>query len=155
VKAEHESRAKASNSDRVAIIGIVYSLIRQLLQFQRATPLTVRENLKKLDGTQESWSKSLAILSELLRNTPVLQYCVIDGLNLLEFNDGFSWCEQLVDALLDHHNSEQRFMNLLFSTDGQSRVLGARIPVSNRYNSTKKYIEVTRRGERLNSTRRN
>jgi len=72
--------------EQVRLVGLVYSLIYQLLEFSGAEDeLDVsKESLAALNGGKESWSASLEVLRSLLDRTPVLMYCVIDGLNDLE-----------------------------------------------------------------------
>lgn len=73
--------------EQVRLVGLVYSLIYQLLEFSGAEDeLDVsKESLAALNGGKESWSASLEVLRSLLNRTPVLVYCVIDGLNDLEW----------------------------------------------------------------------
>ena len=76
--------------EQVGLIGLVYSLLSQLLQFRQAedTVNLTKENLEALNGETGSWEASLATLKALLDSTPVRSYCVIDGLNDLELGGG-------------------------------------------------------------------
>lgn len=79
--------------EQVGLVGLVYSLIFQLLQFNGPDddPLAVsEESFTALNGGKESWDASLEVLQALLVRTPVVMYCVIDGLNDLEWGDGES-----------------------------------------------------------------
>lgn len=67
--------------DQNGLIGVVYSLIVQLLQFNiEGEDIDLKEEtLKNLNGDRDSWSESLEILSMLLFQTPFLSYCVIQA----------------------------------------------------------------------------
>ena len=77
---------RARSSEEAGLIGCVYSLISQLLQFSvEETDLDLSpERLAKLDGSMESWDSSLDLLEDLLERTSLLPYCVIHGLNDLD-----------------------------------------------------------------------
>ena len=72
----------------IGMIGLVYSLIYQLLQFrvEDEERKLGKDSFGKLDGLAESFEEGLKIPSELLRKTPV-KFCIIDQLNDMEWGD--------------------------------------------------------------------
>ena len=137
--------------EQVGLVGVVYSLLSQLLQFSGAEDqLDVsEESLVALDGGKASWGASLKALRALLDRTPVLMYCVIDGLNDLEWEDGGDWCRQFLDVLLARQRQAGTVFNLLLTTAGQSRVLASSIDLKNRHLATKGARELARVGRRI------
>ncbi|KAI3339974.1 hypothetical protein F4824DRAFT_453748 [Ustulina deusta] len=136
---------------RVGLVGVVYSLIHQLLQFSAAEDdLDVSaETLAALDGGNESWGASLEVLRALLEHTPVLMYCVIDGLNDLEWGDGGEGCRQLLDVLFARQRQPRTVFNILITTAGQSLVLPTYVQFKDRHIATKEAREVARYGRRI------
>ncbi|KAF4961385.1 hypothetical protein FSARC_10201 [Fusarium sarcochroum] len=127
------------NISQAGLIGLVYSLISQLLQFSGDDDrLNVEEReLASLNGETQSWDAALKVLRELLDNTPVMMYCVIDGLNDLEWTGGATWCEEVLDVLFSRQLRPGIIFNILLTTKGQSRVLSSRIGVEDRHLATK------------------
>ncbi|KAI1161119.1 hypothetical protein F5B18DRAFT_629515 [Nemania serpens] len=119
-----EMRAGMSHA-QVEIIGMLYSLIFQLLQFGAAKDEVEvsTESLVALNGRHESWSAGLKVFRALLDRTPVLMYCVIDGLNDLEFQDGREQCRQFLDILFARQRKRGTVFNILLTTAGQSTLL--------------------------------
>ena len=149
-KPRRYSDTRAKDSEKVGLIGLVYSLILQLVQLGSETSnLTINDKrLGKLDGTIESWPVSLSLLGDLLQTITCLQYCVIHGLNDLESAEGYDWCLEFLDILLKYQTDGY---NILFSTTGQSRVLSKSIQFTNRYSLIKVKGDVQKRGKRLDS----
>ena len=137
--------------EQVGLMGLVYSLIYQLLEFSGAEDeLDVsKESLAALNGGKESWSASLAALRSLLDRTPVLMYCVIDGLNDLEWGNGEEWCRQFLDVLLARQRRAGTVFNILLTTAGQSRVLPLCVQLKDRHIAMKGAREVARMGRRI------
>ena len=129
----------------------MYSLLSQLLQFSGPEDqLDVsEERLVALDGGKASWDASLKVLRALLDRTPVLMYCVIDGLNDLEWGDGDGWCRQFLDVLLARQQQAGTVLNLLLTTAGQSRVLASCISLEDKHIATKGARELARVGRRI------
>jgi hypothetical protein len=117
--------ARDQDVEKVGLTGLVCSLITQLLQFnfEDDTFEIPREDLGELDSSDESWSRALDLLSKLLKQTPHLSLCVVDGLNDLAFSSGGTWCSSFLEMLVEHQSSSPGVFRILFTTSGQSRVL--------------------------------
>ncbi|KAL2838263.1 hypothetical protein BJY01DRAFT_251062 [Aspergillus pseudoustus] len=117
--------------EKVGVLATVYSLIRQLLQF--APPddkvLISKDTIEKLTETSvdESWNAAMGILRLLLEHTPTLRYCIISGINLFE-GAARGMCQEFVDVLFAHVRNAHCPVRVLFTTSGQSRVLGQSVP---------------------------
>jgi hypothetical protein len=120
--------------EEVGLIGLLYSLITQLLDFEVENDefAVPEERLAELDGSNKSWPQALDLLSRLLRTTPHLRLCVIDGLNDLSFSGGAEWCSKFLAMLFEHQRSSTKGFRILLTTSGQSRVLPDYIEVGNR-----------------------
>lgn len=128
------------------LIGVVYSLIIQLLQFNiEGEEIDLKEEtFKNLNGDVDSWSESLEILSMLLFQTPFLSYCVIHGLNELEWSNGDEWCHDFLEVLFRRQEQENSVFNILLTTSGQSKVLPNHIGLEDCYVSNTSAREVAR-----------
>ncbi|KAF2656516.1 hypothetical protein K491DRAFT_777898 [Lophiostoma macrostomum CBS 122681] len=115
--------------EQVGILGIVYSLVMQLLQFNVDDDdfNISRADLDRLDGSEDSYAESLKVLHHLLLCTPQLRFCVVHGLNDLEWSGGADWCHELLDIIAQGQEASNGRLNILFTTSGQSRVLAERI----------------------------
>jgi hypothetical protein len=116
--------------DKVGVLAIVYSLICQLLQFQPPDDkvLVPKDLIDKLTAPiDESWSAAMTILRILLEHTPSLRYCIISDLNLFE-GGARDMCQELVNVLFADATNVDWPLRVLFTTSGQSRVLGQRVP---------------------------
>lgn len=133
------------------ILGLVYSLVSQLLDFYGADDnLDIREDeLAALDGSVESWDISLNILKVLLGYTPVLMFCVIDGLNMLEWGSGSDWCEHFLNVLVDRQRRAGSVFNILLTTSGQSRILPCYVLTENRHLTRRGTRDLSRNGRRV------
>lgn len=110
--------------DKAGVMGMVYSLICQLLQFQ---PLDDKvylqpEMLDRLTQPGERWTAGLTLLRYLLENTPTLRYCIVSEINLLE-GGARDMCQEFVDLLFAHARNADWPFRILFTTSGQSRAL--------------------------------
>ncbi|KAI0101139.1 hypothetical protein F4814DRAFT_432368 [Daldinia grandis] len=137
--------------EQVGLMGLVYSLVSQLLQFNQDEAIlnTGEDTFSKLNGEKQSWDTSLEALEVLLSHTTVLKYCVIDGLNELELGDGNQWCQQFLNVLLEHQQAKEAGFNVLFTTAGQSRILASRVEVKDRHLATRPARELARWGRRI------
>jgi hypothetical protein len=121
--------------EEAGLIGLLYSLIYQLLQFEFGDdPFRIpRTELEKLDGSDQSWEQAIDIFSKLLEATPHLSLCVIDGLNELAYStSSANWCATLLQVIHKHQAQSLGTFKLLLSTQGNSRVLQDHISVSDR-----------------------
>ncbi|KAI1118225.1 hypothetical protein F5Y14DRAFT_463273 [Nemania sp. NC0429] len=136
---------------KAGLVGMLYSLIHQLLQFNSAEEeLDISaESLAALDGSIESWGVSLEVLRVLLDRTPDLMYCVIDGFNDLEWGSGEKECRQVLDILFGRQRQEGKVFNILLTTAGQSRILPSYVHFNDRHIATKGAREVARFGRRV------
>jgi hypothetical protein len=130
----HGDLAQGHSVEKAGLIGLVYSLIIQLLQFNVKDDAfkPSRDTFDKLDGSDESWPGALLLLKSLLQSTPQLQRLIIDGLNDLCFSSGSEWCADLLNMLLEHQRTATPGFKILLTTTGQSRVLPQYIEVKDR-----------------------
>lgn len=145
----HGDLADDRTVEEVGLIGLVCSLIVQLVQFNVEGDefRTTRERLAKLDGSDASWPEALAFFRELLRATPQVTRCVIDGLNELSFADGAEWCGAFLETLLEHQRSSPQGFKILLTTTGQSRVLPEHVREENTAAASGAAREVIRDGK--------
>ncbi|KAF2236171.1 hypothetical protein EV356DRAFT_443570 [Viridothelium virens] len=140
--------------EQVGTIGLVYSLIYQLLQFNsEEEELDLKEkDIAALDGTDISWDSSLQVLRALMDRAPALMFCVIDGLNDLAWMDDGDWCGQFLEVLFARQRKEGIVFNVLLTTTGQSRTLSSYVQSKDRCMGTKKATEVLRWGSKIGLT---
>lgn len=137
--------------EEAGLLGLVYSFIRQLLQFKvpdTSADLS-QERFQRLDGEQQSWPESLMILRELLTQTPSIRYCIIHGLNDLEWSNGAEWCHDILDVLFEYQENAELTFDILLTTSGQSKLLANRIHLRDRCFAQKFARMVERRGRTL------
>ena len=134
--------------EKVGLVGLVYSLISQLLQFklEKDEFEVSQDALARLDGSDESWPTALELLSALLGATPHLSICVIDSLNDLAFGAGAQWCDAFLGVLFEHQKASAGIFRILLTTTGQSRVLQDHVKVSDRVFTQTEAREVIRGG---------
>lgn len=132
--AQVDSGSENQDVEKLGLIGLAYSLISQLLQFEfEEDSFNVpREELDRLDGSRNSWEHAMALFSVLLKKTPHLSLCVIDGLNDMAFSSGAEWCSEFLKILFSHQKSCLGVFRILLTTTGQSRVLQDYVSVSDR-----------------------
>lgn len=138
--------------EQAGLVGLVYSLVHQLLQFSGPEDelLGIREtSLAALNGKAESWGASLEVLRELLDHSPVLIYCVIDGLNDLEWGNWGEWCQQVLDVLFARQRQVGTVFKILLTTEGQSQMLPLCVHLDDKYMATKGAREIARAGKRI------
>lgn len=136
--------------EEAGLLGLVYSFIRQLLQFKvpdTSVDLS-EERFKRLDGEQQSWAESLMIFRELLNQTPSIRYCVVHGLNDLEWSNGAEWCDDMLDVLFDYQEKAELTFHILLTTSGQSKVLPKRVHLRDRC-FAQKSARMVQRGGRI------
>ena len=116
-------------NEESGMIGLVYCLIIQFLQFNvEGDRFDVsQDDFDRLDGTKESFAKSLEILYRLLICTPHVRFCVVHDLSALEWGGGAEWCHDFLNVLFRHQRDVGGAFNILLTTSGQSRVLAERV----------------------------
>lgn len=121
----HGELAKGRTAEQVGLIGLVYNLIIDLLQFNVEDDVfqVSEEVLEKLDGSDDSWEGGLLLLQDLLGTTPQVQRCVVDSLNELCSSSGAEWCDAFLQLLFEHQKTSTFGFKILLTTSGQSRVL--------------------------------
>ncbi|RYN64160.1 hypothetical protein AA0118_g4286 [Alternaria tenuissima] len=141
--------ARDRDVEKVGLLGMVYSLIAQLLQFEFEGDAfeVAQSRVEKLDGSDESWPIALEMLSALLQATPHLRTCVIDGLNDLTFAAGASWCNGFLQVLFRHQESFAGRFRILLTTAGQSRVVQDHVSITDRVFTQTGTREVIRNGQ--------
>jgi hypothetical protein len=145
--------ARERDPEMVGLIGLVYSLISQLLQFSFEDDSfeVPQEAMTKLDGSDGSWGQALDLFATLLKATPHLALCVIDGLNDLAFNQGAGWCHASLKVLFEHQKSCTGVFRILLTTSGQSRVLQDFVDINDRAFAQTGAREVIRGGRWVQS----
>ncbi|RYN35162.1 hypothetical protein AA0115_g2060 [Alternaria tenuissima] len=141
--------ARDRDVEKIGLLGMVYSLIAQLLQFEFEGDAFefVQSRVEKLDGSDESWATALDMLSALLQATPHLRTCVIDGLNDLTFAAGASWCNGFLQLLFRHQKSFAGRFRILLTTAGGSRVVQDHVSIADRVFTQTETREVIRNGQ--------
>lgn len=111
--------------EEVGLIGLVYSLIIQMLEFriEGDTFVISKEKMNMLDGSNDSWNVALQTFSDLLRATPQVSICVIDDLNVLSLSTGVQLCTEFLDALFDHQQQCAHVFRVLLTTAGFCSVI--------------------------------
>lgn len=90
------------------LIALVYSLIRQLLEYLppvvNGSPAhTVKaENFALLDGTLASWKEVLSLIDTLLYYAPPLLMCIVDGLDRLQDLSTDEYIRSLIRIFVSH-----------------------------------------------------
>lgn len=137
------------NAEKIGMIGLIYSLIIQLLQFDFDEDAfeIAEEQIKRLDGSDESWPHALDLFARLLETTPQLSLCIVDGLNDLAFSAGAKWCDDFLSSLFSHQTSCTGIFRVLITTSGQSRVLPNHIALDSRVFIEKEAQQVIRGGQ--------
>lgn len=136
--------ADGSSSEESGTVGLVYSLITQLLQFNvDDDELDISlDDISRLNGSSASFALSLEILYQALIFTPHVRYCVIHDLNVLEWGGGAEWCHDLLDVLFRAQTNCKGTFKILLTTSGSSRVLAERIPARSQCFAEKSALQV-------------
>jgi hypothetical protein len=123
-------------AEQRGVLGLTYSLARQLLQFRRPEGKQIdlaelRAHRYQADLT--SWENALGLLRQLLAATPGIRFCLIQGLNTIESDKGASWLRCVMDILLQYQQQSVQPFHLLLVTHGQSRFLGKIVAPGDRH----------------------
>ncbi|TID05182.1 hypothetical protein CH35J_001997 [Colletotrichum higginsianum] len=118
-----DERLRDGNGSREAqaLVGLVYSLIRQLLEllppaFESSSDLST-ERFRSLDGTIRSWNTALSVIADLVDTMPGSVFCIIDGLHWLNDRSTDDRLPELLKVLRGGK------LKVLLSTSGRSVVL--------------------------------
>ncbi|WDK13234.1 phytanoyl- dioxygenase family protein [Colletotrichum graminicola] len=130
------------SKEEQSLIGLVYSLIRQLVEllppvFEASSDFSA-EKFNSLDGTIQRWHTALSVLTNLTNSMPGPVFCIIDGLHWLKDRSTDNCLLEFVRVLRGGR------LKVLLSTTGRSVVLRSEIPRSEILYISKK--ETLRRG---------
>ncbi|KAK8054427.1 hypothetical protein PG996_013728 [Apiospora saccharicola] len=100
-------------------VSIVYSITRQLCQLvpiELGTDFEGLESLARLDGSPQSIPIALSLLKGLIKISPNLMICVIDGLQLLDCGELVRYVDELLEVLAGP--VQDHVVKLLVTTSG-------------------------------------
>lgn len=142
---------KGVSVEQAGLLGLVYSVIVQLLQFHidDAEFEVEQTDLERLDGSQSSWGPALRTFQSLLRGISQLSIITIHGLNDLAWSGGADWCNEFLVALFNHQSISTKPFRVLLTTTGQSRVLPKHVKVEDRLFATGVAEEILRKDTQL------
>ena len=129
------------SAEEVGLLGLVYSLILQLLEFSDGdeTFELSANRFEQLDGNFLSWKPAIALLADLLANTKYVPYCIVDNVAVLDYGKGSLVLGELIDVLLARQRDVSSIFNVLLSSNGRSSILFDKIPTESilylKYNS--------------------
>ena len=121
-------------------LSLIYSLICQLIcKFESAIESDKdlsQSRFESLDGTMKTWSEALHLFRDLVSLSSPYIICVIDGIERLDYRDGKTGFEELLETMTsimnndetDEEGAESRVFKLLFTTAGKSGTLQRNIP---------------------------
>ncbi|OQO11119.1 hypothetical protein B0A48_05374 [Cryoendolithus antarcticus] len=123
---EGSERQSGMGREVQELISLVYSLIRQLIQWLPLRPqdpinLSIA-NLEQLDGTDGSLNLALDIVRNLMAEIDTILFVVIDGLQWLDDHDTDKPLTRFIETLLNISEPENR-IKVLLTTTGKSRAL--------------------------------
>lgn len=116
-------KPREGNSTREvqAILSLVYSLIRQLIELLlpvlETTSDLSEERFNSLDGTLGSWNIALSVFIDLMKTLPGPVFCIIDGLHWLNDRTTDTYLTELIRILREDK------LKVLLSTTGRCLVL--------------------------------
>jgi len=147
--------SRGRDVEKMGLLGLLYSLITQLLQFNVEDDRfeIAQKQVNALDGSDDSWSPALELFSKLLKATPYLSICVLDGLNDLCFSAGAEWCKDLLNVLFDYRKSSPVPFRVLLTTSGQSRVLPEYVRAEDRLSIVNSARAIARSGKWVTASR--
>lgn len=144
------TRPADGTAEEIGLIGLVYSLVIQLLQFHTEDDAfeVSREQMESLDGSKSSWPTALRMFSDLLQATPQLSVCIVDDLNVVALSTGMQWCAAFLDVLFEHQRTCAHGFRILLTTAGYSRVVPGYFDGDSRVFVQRGAQEILRRGNR-------
>ncbi|KAJ5553328.1 hypothetical protein N7494_002706 [Penicillium frequentans] len=125
------------------VLAMVYSFIRQLLQFQPPDDdLHLQPDiLDQLLQPADRWTPALDLLRYLLENTPNLRYCIISGINLIE-SDCLDRCKEVLALLFAQARKAEPLFRVLLTTSGKSKVLSDTVSPESKVKSDQKFRQM-------------
>ena len=113
-------------------VSMLYALIAQLVH---SLPSEIDSSLNfsqqrfdNLDGTASSWAAALALFADLLAVALPYIFCVIDGLELLDYGSGERLCEDFVSTvwrITKSCESRNQVFKMLWTTMGGTQALSS------------------------------
>lgn len=129
----------AMSSQNAGMIALLYSLIMQFINLLpesfQSTPILSRETFRCLNGSLSSVDTALEILDNLMALAPPALVCVIEGVGRLENSETMIPIAKLVNMLRSH--GQGRRLKVLFTTFGASYVLGRKMDIQERVQTTR------------------
>lgn len=136
----HRCRSEDRGPDSMMIM--VYSFILQLvwlLPDQFSTTSTFDSSrFAILDGTSETLEEALILMEDLLRETPHMLVCVLDGIQMIEHEpEGVDEIGLLLDMFFEilKESKEGKVLKVLLTTDGFSHRLSKRLDPGEQVNA--------------------
>lgn len=117
---DFDDEAEVQTGDIDPLLGVVYSLIYQILRdlppLTEQTLITSKLRFTNLDGNLSSWDRALELLKDTLHLAPALIFIVIDG--LLAFEEGHEYeMKDLINLLRTQMFVKDKVLKVLLTTD--------------------------------------
>ncbi|KAH7385171.1 hypothetical protein DE146DRAFT_759436 [Phaeosphaeria sp. MPI-PUGE-AT-0046c] len=119
--------------ETVELVGLVYSLIRQLVELLPSVlpaenAWSLDENWTNLDGTLDTFPQALQIMDALLSSTGhAIIVLIIDRIDLIDdltYRSSEKWLDRLIELLVKHTNKGQgTILKIWFVSSGSSAAL--------------------------------
>ena len=117
---EFEDESEVQTPEVDPLLGVVYSLIYQILRclppLTEQTLITSKDRFTDLDSTLSSWDLALDLLKDTLSLVPSLMIIVIDGLLAFEEEHEYEM-KDLLDVLRKQMDVEGKVLKVLITTD--------------------------------------
>ncbi len=124
-----------ASPEEAGLIGLVYSLIRQMLVIVVTVVPAPNEDLVRfhgqlaqLDGFMQTWDIAMQLLSGLFDAAPPLLLCVIDGLNILDYGSAADRCHEFLGTFWMPFSRSNKVLKVLHTTSGYSKSMMDQIP---------------------------
>jgi hypothetical protein len=117
---EFDDEAEVQTREIDPLLGVVYSLIYQILRdlppLTEQTLITSKNRFTDLDGSLSCWDRALELLNDTLRLTPALMIIVIDG--LLAFEESHEYeMKDLINLFRTQIFVKGKVLKVLLTTD--------------------------------------
>lgn len=121
---ELSHKVKATEREAHATVALVYSLVRQLIEFLppefEVSADFSETRFLRLDGSLNSWDEAMQMFKDLLDAVPAANvYCIIDALHMMDDRR----VEGPLRAFLSHLRRDDAKLRVLFTTSGRSACL--------------------------------